>query len=456
MTAHANYMKNIVRTPEMHPLTWRLRDDQQPVWLNEYRSKNGYVGAEKALKTMAASDVVAVVKDSELKGRGGAGFSTGLKWSLMPKDESMTVRYLLCNADEMEPGTYKDRLLMEQLPHLLIEGMLISAFALQAYRGYIFLRGEYIEAAAHLYQAIMEATEAGLLGKNIMGSGFDFELIVHTGAGRYICGEETALINSLEGRRANPRSKPPFPATSGVWGKPTCVNNVETLCNVPAILEQGVDWYKSITAGKSKDTGTKLMGFSGRVKNPGLWELPFGITAREILEDYAGGMLDSLRFKAWQPGGAGTDFLMESHLDLPMDFDNIAQAGSRMGTALAMAVDHEINMVSLTRNLEEFFARESCGWCTPCRDGLPWSVKILQALERGDGQPGDIETLEQLCRFLGPGKTFCAHAPGAMEPLQSAIKYFRDEFEAGIAIKNYSNTKKISGIQANNLLKERW
>lgn len=448
-------IKPILRSAETHPLTWRLREDGQPVWLDDYRGKNGYAGAEKALKGMAQDDIVALVKDSGLKGRGGAGFSTGLKWSLMPKDPSMNIRYLLCNADEMEPGTYKDRLLMEQLPHLLVEGMLIAAFALKAYRGYIFLRGEYIEAAVNLRRAIAEATEAGYLGKNILGSGFDFELIVHTGAGRYICGEETALINSLEGRRANPRSKPPFPATAGAWGKPTCVNNVETLCNVPAILEHGVDWYKGITAGKSSDTGTKLMGFSGRVKHPGVWELPFGITAREILEDYAGGMRDGLTLKAWQPGGAGTDFLTAAHLDLPMDFENIGKAGSRLGTALAMAVDNEINMVSLTRNLEEFFSRESCGWCTPCRDGLPWSVKLLRAIENGQGQPGDIETLEQLCRFLGPGKTFCAHAPGAVEPLQSAIKYFRAEFEAGIATQHIGNTRAIAGIQPN-LLKARW
>ncbi|MCY0790565.1 NADH-quinone oxidoreductase subunit NuoF [Morganella morganii] len=448
-------VKTVCRTAETHPLTWRLRDDHQPVWLDEYRSKNGYAGAERALNGMAPDEITGLVKDAGLKGRGGAGFSTGLKWSLMPKDESMNIRYLLCNADEMEPGTYKDRLLMEQLPHLLVEGMLISAFALKAYRGYIFLRGEYIEAAKHLRHAIEEAKAAGLLGKNILGSGFDFELFVHTGAGRYICGEETALINSLEGRRANPRSKPPFPASSGVWGKPTCVNNVETLCNVPAILAHGKEWYIGLSEGKSTDAGTKLMGFSGRVKNPGVWELPFGTTAREILEDYAGGMRDGLTLKAWQPGGAGTDFLTQDHLDLPMDFEHIGKAGSRLGTALAMAVDNEINMVSLTRNLEEFFARESCGWCTPCRDGLPWSVKILRAIEKGEGQPGDIETLEQLCRFLGPGKTFCAHAPGAVEPLQSAIKYFRDEFEAGIVQPVYGNVQTIAGIQPN-LLKQRW
>ncbi|MGL4861176.1 MAG: NADH-quinone oxidoreductase subunit NuoF [Enterobacteriaceae bacterium] len=448
-------MREMILTAEQHPLTWRLRSDQQPVMLEEYRSKNGYVAAAKALKGMSQDDVVTLVKDAGLKGRGGAGFPTGVKWSLMPKDPAMNIRYLLCNADEMEPGTYKDRLLMEQLPHLLVEGMLIGAYALKAYRGYIFLRGEYIEAANHLRAAIAEAKEAGLLGRNILGSGFDFELFVHTGAGRYICGEETALINSLEGRRANPRSKPPFPATVGAWGKPSCVNNVETLCNVPAIIEHGVSWYQGLSAGKSADAGTKLMGFSGRVKNPGLWELPFGITARELLEEYAGGMCDGLKLKAWQPGGAGTDFLLPEHLDLPMEFASIGKAGSRLGTALAMAVDDKINMVSLTRNLEEFFARESCGWCTPCREGLPWSVKILKALERGEGQPGDIETLEHLCRALGPGHTFCALAPGAVEPLQSAIKYFRDEFAAGISAVDPDKRHGIKGIQPN-LLDQRW
>ena len=287
----------IQRSAETHPLTWRLRDDGEAVWLDEYQAKNGYAAARKAFADMAADDIVQTVKDSGLKGRGGAGFPTGVKWGLMPKDESITIRYLLCNADEMEPNTWKDRMLMEQLPHLLIEGMLISARALKTYRGYIFLRGEYTTAAKHLNRAVEEAKAAGLLGKNILGSGFDFELFVHTGAGRYICGEETALINSLEGRRANPRSKPPFPAAVGVWGKPTCVNNVETLCNVPAIIADGVDWYKSLARDGSEDMGTKLMGFSGKVKNPGLWELPFGVTGRELFEDYAGGMRDGYKLK---------------------------------------------------------------------------------------------------------------------------------------------------------------
>ncbi|CAG9296454.1 NADH-quinone oxidoreductase subunit NuoF [Celerinatantimonas diazotrophica] len=437
----------INRTAETHPLTWRVRDDGQPVWFEEYRAKEGYVGAEKAL-AMSPEEVVAQVKDAGLRGRGGAGFPTGVKWSLMPKDDSLDVRYMICNADEMEPGTFKDRYLLEKMPHLLVEGMIIAAKAVKAYRGYIFLRGEYVEAANILRKAIDEAREAGFLGKNIQGSGKDFDLFVHTGAGRYICGEETALINSLEGRRANPRAKPPFPAMSGVWGKPTCVNNVESLCNVPGILNRGADWYKGLSAEISDDAGTKMMGFSGCVNNPGVWELPMGTTVRELFEDYAGGMQEGLILKAWQPGGAGTDFLLPEHLDLPMDYDHIGKAGSRMGTALCLAIDNRINMVSLLLNLEEFFARESCGWCTPCRDGLPWSVKILQALVNGEGQVGDIETLERLCHQLGPGKTFCAHAPGAVEPLQSAIKFFRSEFEAGIGSK-VGNVRAIKGIQPN-------
>ncbi|WP_295164708.1 NADH-quinone oxidoreductase subunit NuoF [uncultured Buchnera sp.] len=442
-------MNNIIRTEETHPLTWRLRNDQKTVWIKEYCKKNGYFSLKKALKTMSPEDVIHLIKESGLKGRGGAGFSTGLKWSLMSKNKSSKVRYLLCNADEMEPGTYKDRFLMEKIPHQLIEGILLSAFALNVSRGYIFLRGEYITAEHILKKSIQEAINFGFIGSNILNSGFNFELFLHTGAGRYICGEETALINSLEGRRANPRSKPPFPAVFGLWGKPTCINNVETLSNVPSIILNGVNWYKKLS--KSIDTpGTKLMGFSGKVNNPGLWELPFGITAREILEDYACGMKSDLSLKSWQPGGAGTDFLIEKHLDLPMDFTSISKAGSRLGTAIAMAVDNKTNMVSLVCNIEKFFSRESCGLCTPCREGLPWIVKILESLEKKEGQKNDIETLEKLCVNLSPGKTFCAHAPGAIEPLQSAIKYFRSEFEDGISVKKLELNLNILGIQSNN------
>jgi len=417
---------------ETKPLTYRV-NLANPLDLKAYEAQEGYAALHKALKEKP-DEVTKVVKDANLRGRGGAGFPTGVKWGLVPMGpDAPKNKYVVCNADEMEPGTFKDRLLMEGLPHQLVEAMIVSGYAIHASRGYIFLRGEYVLAAERLNKAVAEAKAAGYLGKNILGSGWDCELFVHTGAGRYICGEETALINSLEGRRANPRAKPPFPQIAGLWGKPTVVNNVETLSNVPHIVLRGAAWFQGLSQGRSKDSGTKLYGISGRAKKTGCWELPFGTSAREILEEHAGGMKDGLKLKCWLPGGASTDFLMPQHLDLAMDFDTIARAGSRMGTGLLTVVDDKQNIVSVVRNLEEFFARESCGWCTPCRDGLPWTEKLLYALEQGKGRAGDIETLEQLTRFLGPGKTFCAHAPGAMEPLQSALKYFRAEFEAGIA-----------------------
>lgn len=434
---------------ETHPLTWRMRDDTQSVWLHEYQVKNGYVAMNKAITSMEQADIIELIKDSSLRGRGGGGFFTGIKWSNIFHNKSSSVRYLICNADEMEPGTYKDRFLMEQLPHLLLEGILIAGYALGASRAYIFLRYEYMKAAKCLTRAISEIRSIGLLGENILNSGFNFELFLHTGAGRYICGEETALINALEGRRAVPRAKPPFPSHVGLWGKPTCINNVETLCNIPGIVEHGSIWYKNISSKTSSDAGTKLMGFSGKLKNPGVWELPFGTTAREILEDYAQGMHVGLSLKAWQPGGLSTDFLTAEHLDTPMDFNNIFSVGSRFGTGMAMAVDSTVNMVSLLRNIEEFFARESCGWCTPCRDGLPWIVKLLKALENNVGYPQDVELLERLCNILGPGKTFCAHAPGAVEPLKSALKYFKDEFNAGISINRISRINHINCIEIN-------
>ncbi|WP_159715239.1 NADH-quinone oxidoreductase subunit NuoF [Blochmannia endosymbiont of Camponotus nipponensis] len=435
--------------PENNPLTWRMRDDKQPVWLREYQSKNGYFAAYKAIAHMAPQEIIELIRNSGLRGRGGGGFSTGTKWLMMSQNKSDCSRYLVCNADEMEPGTYKDRFLMERLPHLLLEGMLIASYALGVSRAYIFLRYEYMIAAEYLTRAISEIKSIGLFGKNILNSEFSFELFLHTGAGRYICGEETALINALEGRRAVPRAKPPFPSHIGLWGKPTCVNNVETLCNIPGIVEHGATWYRNISAKKSNDSGTKLMGFSGRVKKPGVWELPFGITTREILEDYAQGMCIGYVLKAWQPGGISTDFLIQDHLDTPMDFENIAASGSRFGTGMAIAIDNTVNMVSLVRNLEEFFSRESCGWCTPCRDGLPWIVKLLISLESKDGRPGDIDLLEKLCCTLGPGKTFCAHAPGAIEPLKSALKYFRNEFESGICKFYKKDRDHISCVQIN-------
>jgi NADH-quinone oxidoreductase subunit F len=413
------------------PLTARV-NTAQPMDLAAFEASGGYRALRLAIKELSPQDVQARVKDANLRGRGGAGFPAGVKWSLIPMGPDAGIKYLVCNADEMEPGTFKDRLLMEGAPHQLIEGILVAAYATQVTTGYIFLRGEYVLAAARLNQALAEARAAGLLGRNILGSGWDFDCFVHTGAGRYICGEETALINSLEGRRANPRAKPPFPQIAGAWGRPTVINNVETLNNVAPIVLNGAEWFRGLSEGKSPDSGTKLYGVSGRVKRPGVFELPIGTTAREILEEHAGGMQDGYQLKCWLPGGASTDFLLPEHLDLAMDYDTIGKAGSRMGTGLLAVVDQTHNMVSVVRNLEEFFARESCGWCTPCRDGLPWTVKILQALEAGQGRSGDIEQLLLMTRALGPGRTFCAHAPGAMEPLQSALKFFRAEFEAGI------------------------
>jgi len=308
--------------------------------------------------------------------------------------------------------------------------MILSAYAIQADVAFLFLRWAYKRAERLLRAAIAQAYEAGYLGKNILGSGYDLEMQLHTSAGRYMCGEETGLLNALEGRRATPRSRPPFPPVVGAWGKPTVVNNVETLSNVPHIVAHGAEWFKGLSL--SKDGGTKIYGASGRVKRPGAWELPMGTPLREILEEHAGGMQEGYRFRGLLPGGASTDFLVEEHLDVPMDFDSVQSAGSRMGTGTMIVLDDHTCPVGMVHNLERFFAQESCGWCTPCRDGLPWVTKILAAIEAGQGRPEDLEVLERHGRFLWIGHTFCALAPGAVEPLRSALKYFRDDFEQHI------------------------
>jgi NADH-quinone oxidoreductase subunit F len=333
----------------------------------------------------------------------------------------------------MEPGTFKDRVLMEGDPHQLLEGMILAAYAIQADVAYIFLRREYHLSAERLRRAIAEAYDKGYLGAHIFDADFSLEVYLHSSAGRYMCGEETGLLNALEGKRATPRAKPPFPQISGLWGKPTVVQNVETLCNVPHIVTHGAAWYKGLS--HSNDGGTKIYGVSGRVKRPGAWELPMGTTVRELLEAHAGGMRDGFAFRGLLPGGASTDFLVAKHLDVKMDFDSLQAAGSRLGTGTMIVLDDRTCPVGMVHNLEKFFARESCGWCTPCRDGLPWVEQILLALEEGRGAPDDLETLAMHTRFLGPGKTFCALAPGAMEPLQSALKYFRADFERHIAEK---------------------
>ena len=413
------------------PLTRNIRPGHEPPGIAEYRRAGGYTALRKALKEMTPDEVMREVIASNLRGRGGAGFPTGRKWSFVPRGpDAPKPRYLVVNADEMEPGAFKDRLLLEGDPHQLIEGIIVSAFAIGAGVAYVFLRAEYTRAAKLLTRAIAEAYTEGCLGKDIQGSGFDLELHLHASAGRYICGEETALLSGLEGRRAIPRAKPPFPQVSGLWGRPTVVNNVETLCNIPHIIKRGADWFRRLS--RTEDGGTKIFGVSGRVKRPGAWELPMGTTARELLEEHAGGMRNGYAFRALLPGGASTEFLIDEHLDTPMDFASVQKVGSRLGTGTMIVLDDHTCPVGMLCNLEHFFAQESCGWCTPCRDGLPWVERLLTAIEGGEGEERDLEILAMHTSFLGPGKTFCALAPGAMEPLQSGLKYFKADFERHI------------------------
>jgi NADH-quinone oxidoreductase subunit F len=412
------------------PLTSRIRQDGEVVGVDAYERSGGYQALPKALK-LAPKDIQEVVKQANLKGRGGAGFPTGAKWSFVPLGPDVPrPKYIVCNADEMEPGTFKDRLLLEGDPHELIEGMIVAAFAIEADISYIFLRGEYKLAARRLEHAIREAYGRGYLGRNILGSDRSLEMYLHVSAGRYMCGEETGLLNALEGKRANPRAKPPFPQVSGLWGKPTIVQNVETLCNIPHIVNNGPEWFKGLS--RSADGGTKLFGASGKVKRPGLWELPLGTPVREILEEHAGGMRDGFKFRGLLPGGASTDFLTEEHLDVPMDFTEVQKAGSRLGTGTMIVLDDQTCPVGMVWNLERFFAQESCGWCTPCWSGLNWAARMLEAIEEGRGEESHLERLAYITRFVAPGNTYCALAPGAAEPLQSALKFFREDFERHI------------------------
>jgi NADH-quinone oxidoreductase subunit F len=416
------------------PLTKYIRPGSAPLNLQDYSRVGGYSNLRKAIKKMTPGEITGLVKTSNLLGRGGAGFPTGVKWGLVPVENSTpTPKCLICNADEMEPGAFKDRYLLEGNPHQLIEGMIISAYAIQASKAYIFLRWAYKNAETILRKALGEAYEAGLLGKNILGSGFDLDIFVHSSAGRYICGEETALLNSLEGKRAVPRTKPPFAVVSGLFGRPTVVNNVETLSWISHIIENGSEWFKSLSL--TGTGGTKLYGVSGRVKNPGIWELPLGTTVRELLFEHAGGMSDGYRFRGALPGGASTDFLIEEHLDVKMDYSTVAAAGSRLGTGTMIILDDKTCPVAFIHNIEKFFALESCGWCTPCREGLPWVEKILSAIENGTGKMEYLDILRYQAAYMAPGNTFCAHAPGAIEPLQSGLKYFYDDFVKHIADK---------------------
>jgi NADH-quinone oxidoreductase subunit F len=411
------------------PLTKNFRPDGEALTLREYRDVGGYEALAKALKTMSPQEVVDMVKASCLRGRGGAGFPTGIKWDGMG-DEGRRPKFFVIDADEMEPGAFKDKALMEGSPHQLIEGIILGSYATQADFSIIFIRWEYTEAQKRLRRAIGEAYGNNLLGKNILGSEFSHDIHLHVSAGRYICGEGSALLESIEGKRAIPRSRVPRTNEVGLWGNPTAMNNVETLCSVPHIVNNGATWFLGLS--RSKDGGTKIYGISGKVKRPGWWELPLGTTVREILEEHAGGMRDGLKLRGLLPGGASTDFLLEEHLDAKMDFESLQAVGSRLGTGTIIVMDDKTCPVGMVHNLEKFFAQESCGWCTPCREGLPWTASILGALEEGKGEPKDLDRLQLHTRLLGPGRTFCALAPGAMEPLQSALKYFRDDFERHI------------------------
>jgi NADH-quinone oxidoreductase subunit F len=394
--------------------------------LSTYERLDGYTALRKALAAHP-DELIALVKESGLRGRGGAGFPTGLKWGFIPQGDGRP-HYLVVNADEGEPGTCKDLPYMMADPHGLIEGIVIAAYAIRANHAFIYVRGEAVHAYRRLQSAVREAYARGYLGRNILGSGFDCELTVHAGAGAYICGEETALLESLEGYRGQPRLKPPFPATHGLYEAPTVVNNVETLASVPYIVLGGADWWKSI--GTEKSPGPKIYSISGHVKNPGQYECPLGITLRQLLE-LAGGVRDGHQLKFWTPGGSSTPYFTEEHLDVPLDFEGAAAAGSMLGTTAVMIFDETICIVGATLRFIEFYAHESCGKCTPCREGNYWMVQVLRRLENGEGSEEDLATLLDICDNIF-GRSFCALGDGATSSVVSSIKYFRDEYIAHV------------------------
>jgi NADH-quinone oxidoreductase subunit F len=394
--------------------------------LEDYERTGGYRALRKVLGQVAPADVTEMVKKSGLRGRGGAGFPTGVKWGFLPKDHPGP-RYLCCNADESEPGTFKDRQLIERDPHQVLEGMLIACYAIGAQTGYIYIRGEFVLGARILEQALAEARAAGYVGRNILGSGVTIELWVHRGAGAYICGEETALLESLEGKRGLPRVKPPFPATHGLYSKPTVVNNVETLANLPHIVNRGPEWFASIGS-PPKSTGTRVFCVSGHVKRPGNYEVPMGITFRELIYEQAGGMRSEKPLKAIIPGGASAAFFTERHLDVKLDFESVAQAGSMLGSGGVTVMEEGTSMVWAALSLMEFFYHESCGKCSPCREGSSWLVQTLRRIVAGRGQMKDLETLADLCQNIA-GRTVCAFGDAEVAPVMSTLQYWRDEYE---------------------------
>ncbi|HEV7654732.1 MAG TPA: NADH-quinone oxidoreductase subunit NuoF [Mycobacteriales bacterium] len=403
----------------LSPRSWTLRT---------YEELEGYQGLRKALGEMTPDEVITVVKDSSLRGRGGAGFPTGMKWQFIPQNDGKP-HYVVVNADEGEPGTCRDAPLMMADPHALIEGIVIASYAVRCNTAFIYLRGELVHCLRRLQHAVREAYEAGYLGKDILGSGFDLDLVVHSGAGAYICGEETALLDSLEGYRGQPRLKPPFPATAGLYASPTVVNNVGTLACVPAIVMGGADWWK--TMGPERSPGTSIFSLSGRVTNPGQYEAPMGTTLRELLE-MAGGMRDGHELKFWTPGGSSTPLFTAEHLDVPLDFDSVVKAGSMNGTSAVQIFDDSDSVVYAVYKWTTFYAHESCGKCTPCREGTYWMVQVLGRILSGAGTTEDLDTLLDTCDNIN-GRAFCALGDGATSPITSSLMYFRQEYEDYIA-----------------------
>lgn len=405
-----------------------LKNMMQPGYtgsLMDYEKTGGYRALRNTLGKIAPPDVTAMVRKSGLRGRGGAGFPTGVKWGFLPKDYHGP-RYLCCNADESEPGTFKDRQLMERDPHQVLEGIVLACYAIGAETAYIYIRGEMVLGSKILEQAIGEARAAGYIGKNILGTGINADVWVHRGAGAYICGEETALLESLEGKRGLPRIKPPFPATHGLYNKPTVVNNVETLANLPHIINRGPEWFAAIGS-PPKSTGTRVFCVSGHVKRPGNYEVPMGMTVRELVYEYAGGMRSDKPIKAFIPGGASAPFLTPAHLDVKLDFEHVAAAGSMLGSGGVTVMEEGTSMVWAALRLMEFFYHESCGKCSPCREGSSWLVQILRRILAKRGRMEDLETLLDLCKNIA-GRTVCAFGDAEVAPIQSTLKYWRQEY----------------------------
>ncbi|HKS82188.1 MAG TPA: NADH-quinone oxidoreductase subunit NuoF [Candidatus Acidoferrales bacterium] len=393
--------------------------------IDVYMKHDGYQALEKALKQMSAEQIIDEMKKSSLRGRGGAGFPTGMKWGFVPKD-SKKPKYVLCNADESEPGTSKDRPLMEMDPHQMIEGIIIAGRAIDSHQGYVYVRGEYRYVLDIVEAAIAEAYAKGFLGKDILGTKFDFDLVAHTGAGAYECGEESALMESLEGKRGYPRIKPPFPAVVGLYGCPTIINNVETLSTVPAIIRKGGEWYAGL--GTPKNGGTRLYSISGHVNRPGIYELPLGYPLRKLIEDVAGGMRGGRKLKAVIPGGSSCPLLSADEIDVAMDYDSVAKIGSMLGSGGTVIMDEDTCMVDVARRIMHFYAHESCGWCIPCREGTAWLRKMLDRFHEGGGRQEDIPLIGELSQNM-LGRTFCPLGDAAALPTMSIVKKWRNEFE---------------------------